>query len=242
VLDTLNLPNLQEETVLCLNYFRQWRSQAVLNHCEGNSLSVSVQNVSELDRYIGDYTTLLCGTPIGLIAVAAPMDLFDAVSDDILPGWRDEDAAILKPIWRVMLAFERVKQATPFSELPLVVESVNWEDDGIPLEAVLPLSVVHGERSFTVYVLVHGVKLEHLKQLLPEAPKQSVQDLSFEPSIRAAMPFGSHPLQDLKKVKPGDILLSASSTNAIDFELRLEDHPLFSVTCDSDGHITATQA
>ena len=138
--------------------------------------------------------------------------------------------------------FEHIKRATPFKDLPFEVVLSQMNDESFPLEAVLPMSVMHNGEKYNVYGLLHDVKLPDFEKFLPEPPQVGIDELKFNPKIRVSMPLVQRSVSDLRRIRVGDILLSEANSDAIAFDFRLEEHHLFSATFDSEGQVIANQA
>ncbi len=242
MLDLSRLPVIDPGTVYCLNNLLLYRSEYLIPlEGEADGLLVQVADQPLLDVSSG-VVSVVFFAPFGTIAFSTEMALIDQLSDNLLPGWREEDPSKLKMEWRVVYCLEAVAERSVFAGLRVFVMGVETATELPTGPGLLPIRMTLGETVFAgQLVLANGVPAElspYLPSLQPETKSPEALDIRFFP--RVAGPVADY--EALMNLSKGDVLILPDCVpGRLQLVMQIENGVDWHGICDDDGNFTLTR-
>ena len=165
-----------------------------------------------VSRADGVHVELEISTDFGTVLLEVEAALVDLLSDDLLPGWREEAADSLPIEWRAVLALETFATGMSLRDGLAVKARISTEDpggEGPPL-ARLCGSVLAAGRSFGLLLDLSGIDESRLAAVLPRLqPHGRLND--FDPGFccRLYLPGRTVTPAAYWTLESGDVLLAA---------------------------------
>jgi type III secretion system YscQ/HrcQ family protein len=179
-------------------------------------------------------------TRSGRVRATLERDCIETALDQCIPGWRDEDSAVLPFEWCALFVFDQLAVDTPLADAELQV---------LPAESNLPTGEANGPTIFGTFAfskarwLLSVTILDLDPACLPAATGQpSASRRSRLPvSVVASVGSLSFRIDELRGLSPGDVVLLGQAgspglparihiNDAVSWNGMLDDRAVFTVT------------
>ncbi|WP_173932925.1 FliM/FliN family flagellar motor switch protein [Chelativorans sp. Marseille-P2723] len=160
----------------------------------------------------GTCVELKASTDLGTAVLCIEIHLIDLLSDYLLPGWREEDAACLPAEWRAIMALEAFageEMASRILEVDARVLLADQRHEGPPLTRLNGSVVVEGN-SFPFSLELSGINESRIAFLLEMQPERMVSTL--DPEFHCRVLLTGRPLSfcEYSGLEVGDTLFAGA--------------------------------
>lgn len=151
------------------------------------------------------FQTLRVAGDIGDFFLQASTDAVDALSDVMLPGWRDENSSALPPVWRGIYAAGMVIGMTALAGEPFEIAPGDADPADYPSFVNLAISI--GDAEHVVWIGMRAADPAKLSRLVPPSASEAHQMRDIPIRARPQSHVRTVPIETLSSLVRGDVIL-----------------------------------